>query len=137
MKFGYTIAYVSDVAATLAFYERAFGLRRRFLHESGLYGELETGATTLAFAAESMAESHGLVIRPNRADTPSAGFELAWLTDDPVQAYAAALAAGAQAISPPAVKPWGQTVAYLKDPNGLLIELCSVVDAGGTATVAD
>ena len=42
---GYTILYVKDVAGSLAFYEQAFGLSRRFLHnEDGkAYGELETG----------------------------------------------------------------------------------------------
>jgi uncharacterized glyoxalase superfamily protein PhnB len=43
MKLGYTILYVVDVASSLSFYERAFGFKRRFLHESGTYGELETG----------------------------------------------------------------------------------------------
>jgi catechol 2,3-dioxygenase-like lactoylglutathione lyase family enzyme len=33
MKLGYTILYVADVAASLSFFERAFGLKRRFLHE--------------------------------------------------------------------------------------------------------
>ena len=37
MKLGYTILYVSDVAASPQFFERAFGLKRRFLHESGTY----------------------------------------------------------------------------------------------------
>ena len=41
MQFGYTIIYVPDVAASLAFFTRAFGLARRFLHESGTYGELD------------------------------------------------------------------------------------------------
>ncbi|NJR32199.1 MAG: VOC family protein, partial [Chamaesiphon sp. CSU_1_12] len=54
MKFGYTIIYVPDVEASLAFFEKAFGLSRRFLHESGDYGELNTGETTLAFAAHDL-----------------------------------------------------------------------------------
>ena len=58
MHFGYTIIYVPDVAASLAFFTRAFGLARRFLHESGTYGELETGATTVAFAAHALGETH-------------------------------------------------------------------------------
>ncbi len=49
VKFGYAIAYVDDVEAALRFYEGAFGLTRRFLHESGDYGELDTGSTVLAF----------------------------------------------------------------------------------------
>ena len=38
MQLGYTILYVQDVKATLAFYEAAFGLTTRFLHDSGDYG---------------------------------------------------------------------------------------------------
>jgi catechol 2,3-dioxygenase-like lactoylglutathione lyase family enzyme len=57
MRYGYTIIYVPDVAAALAFYEQAFGLVRRFLHESGQYGELETGATVLAFSRHDLAET--------------------------------------------------------------------------------
>ncbi|MBW4968566.1 glyoxalase, partial [Pseudoalteromonas sp. CR1] len=56
MKFAYTIIYVPDVAASLAFFEKAFGFSRRFLHESGTYGELETGDTTLSFAAHALGE---------------------------------------------------------------------------------
>ena len=54
MKFGYTIVYVPDVPASLAFFEKAFGVARRFLHESGDYGELNTGETTLAFATHAL-----------------------------------------------------------------------------------
>ena len=42
MKLGYTIVYVPDVAASLVFFTAAFGLPRKFLHESGPYGELDT-----------------------------------------------------------------------------------------------
>ena len=58
MKLGYTIVYVNDVAASLGFFERAFGLPRRFLHESGAYGEVETGATALGFAQHSTARGN-------------------------------------------------------------------------------
>ncbi|WP_345788921.1 VOC family protein [Legionella gresilensis] len=39
MKFGYTIIYVTDVKSSLAFFEKAFGFKIRFLHESDCYGE--------------------------------------------------------------------------------------------------
>src|SRR5215475_12281277 len=74
MQFGYTIIYVPDVAASLAFFTRAFGLARRFLHESGTYGELDTGATTLAFAAHALGETHfpgGHVARRSMSPTLS------------------------------------------------------------------
>ena len=35
IKFGYTITYVADVKAALDFFKCAFGITRRFLHESG------------------------------------------------------------------------------------------------------
>ena len=54
MKLGYTIIYVLNVAESLSFFESAFGLSRRFLHESGDYGELETGETTLALHRMSL-----------------------------------------------------------------------------------
>ncbi len=37
MQLGYTILYVEDVIATVEFYEAAFGLNRKFIHESQLY----------------------------------------------------------------------------------------------------
>lgn len=35
MKLGYTLLYVDNVEETVAFYESAFGLKRRFIHEAG------------------------------------------------------------------------------------------------------
>src|SRR6266446_7740638 len=57
---GYVILYVNDVAASLAFYEKAFGLARRFFHDDTgkAYGELETGVTRLAFASIALATEH-------------------------------------------------------------------------------
>lgn len=125
MKFGYTIIYVPDVPATVTFYESAFGLTRRFVHESNLYAEMETGSTTLAFAGEPMAEMNGLSVRPNRKGDLAAGYEIAMIAEDPDAAYTAALEAGASAVKPPTLKPWGQTVAYVRDLNGCIVEICS------------
>jgi predicted enzyme related to lactoylglutathione lyase len=127
VRFGWTIVYVADVAATVEFYERAFGLQRRFVAEDGTYAELETGATTLGFAAESLAAAGGATIRPNRPAETAAGFDLALVTDAVEADFERAVAAGAVVVAPPAVKPWGQTVAYLRDINGVLVEVCSPV----------
>ena len=129
MKLGYTIIYVADVLATVAFYEKAFGLARRFVHESNLYAEMETGSTALAFAGEAMAEMNGVSIRPNRLGDVAAGIEIALVTDDPAAAYKRAVAVGAIVVKPPVQKPWGQTVAYVRDLNGCLVEICSPVAA--------
>ncbi len=126
MKFGYVIVYVEDVAAALAFYGKAFGLATRFLHESGGYGELETGGTALAFAAHAVAEGNlsGGYARLAEQPRPS-GMEAGFVTEDVAAAFARACAAGATPLSEPKVKPWGQTVAYVRCPFGVLVELCT------------
>ena len=67
MKFRYTILYVEDVARTLTFYERAFGLKTGFLHESGDYGELVSGDTKLAFSSRRLMTQLGKA--PARAES--------------------------------------------------------------------
>ncbi|MBT9489346.1 MAG: VOC family protein [Rubrivivax sp.] len=126
MKLGYTIVYVPDVAASLAFFERAFGLPRRFLHESGTYGELDTGTTTLSFAAHELGDGNfaGGHVAAHSSPQPL-GMELGLVTDDVPAAHARALAAGASELAAPSSKPWGQTVSWLRAPDGTLIELCT------------
>lgn len=126
MKFGYTIVYVPSVVDTLRFYQDAFGFETRFLHESGEYGELETGATVLAFASHAMGYLNlGGTYEKTDPAAPPLGVELAFVADDVASAYVKALAAGAVAIKPPIEKPWGQTVAYVRSLEGSLIEICS------------
>jgi lactoylglutathione lyase len=121
MRFGYTILYVRDVAGSLEFYERAFGLERRLLHESGQYAELETGSTALALAARDLAAES---VRELAHKEP-AGFEVCLVVEDVEGAYARAVQAGAAPVSEPEQKPWGQRTAYVRDPDGTLIEIAS------------
>ena len=126
MKLAYATLFVTDIERSLSFYEAAFGLRRSFVHDSGQYAELETGTTALAFAAHDLART--IVRTPYRASArgePPAGFELGLETDDVPAAYARALGAGAESVSPPEKMPWGQTIAYLRDPDGVLVVLVS------------
>ncbi|MCV2360777.1 VOC family protein [Paucibacter sp. TC2R-5] len=128
MKFAYTIVYVADVAASLAFFEAAFALPTRFLHESGSYGELETGATALAFVDHATARDSmgGDYIAAGASKLPL-GMEIGLVTDDVAAAFERAVKAGAQALTPPLTKPWGQTVAYVRCPDGTLVELCTAM----------
>lgn len=123
MQLGYTILYVPDVPATLKFYEAAFGLSTRFLHESGEYGELETGSTALAFSAHSLMKQLGK--NPQAASPTAPSFEIALCTADVPQALERAIAAGAKPMRPVETMPWGQTIAYVADINGFLVELCT------------
>lgn len=126
MKLGFVMLYVKDVPASIAFYEEAFGLKRRFVHEAGLYAEMDTGATTLSFAANGLAKSNLPVeFRENTLSEPPAGFDVAFTTADVQAAYDRALAAGALALAPPKSKPWGQTVAFVRDKDGIIVEICS------------
>ncbi len=128
MKLGYVIVYVADVAASLSFFERAFGLTRRFLHESGDYGELETGATTLAFADHTTARGnlgHDYV-RADQSAQPL-GTELGLTCADVASTCERAVQAGATLLAAPVTKPWGQTVAYVRCPDGSLVELCTPI----------
>ena len=126
MRFGYTILYVADVAASLDFYERALAQRRRFLHESGQYAELDTGPTALALAAHELAAANlPGVYRPEERPAMRPAFEVCFVTDDVQGAFDRAVQAGAEAVTPPQTKPWGQHVAYVRDPDGNLVELAS------------
>lgn len=131
MQYAWTIVYVRDVAASLAFWETAFGLSRRFISDDGDYGELETGGTTIAFADVSIAVNHGIGIELIRPEGRAVGVELALTTDDVATSFARAVAAGAIPVKEPVAMPWGQTVSYVRDPNGVLVEVCTPVDTSG------
>ncbi|MCA9668108.1 MAG: VOC family protein [Myxococcales bacterium] len=125
MKLGYVLLYVDDVAAAITFYERAFGLERAFVHESGQYGELATGATKLGFVHHETAGSHGFGYRKQTASSDPPANEVGLVTDDVEAAFKRAVDAGATPASEPKTKPWGQTVAYVRDPSGFLVELAT------------
>ena len=130
ISLGYVILYVKDVSASLDFYERAFGLHRRFFNDEGgkAYGELETGAACLAFASLELAKQHlNQEFVAASTDKAPLGVEIALVTSDVPELFTRAVMAGAQVVSEPAVKPWGQTVAYLRDNAGHLVELCTPV----------
>jgi uncharacterized glyoxalase superfamily protein PhnB len=123
MRFGYTIVYVPDVEAALTFYERAFGIERAFVSDEGLYGALATGETTLAFVGHEQAHTLGTGYRPIIPGEAPPGFEIALSTDDVDAAFERAVGVGAASVTPPADKPWGERIAYVRDLNGLLVEL--------------
>jgi len=129
IKYSYTIMYVKQVEATVAFYESAFGFERKFITPEEDYAELISGDTTLAFAAVELAKmnlSQGFTtVNKDRV----MGIELGFVVEDVEYAVQRAVAAGASIYEPVKVKPWGQTVAYVTDCNGFLIELCTAMQA--------
>lgn len=129
MKFGYAILYVEDVEATLDFYERAFGLKRKMLYkkdDGNAYGELDTGNTLLAFAAKAFVGTHFPISVQNASpETDAPPVEFAFVTENVKAAFDKATAEGAVPAQSPELKPWGQTVGYVRDNNGFIVELCS------------
>ena len=53
--------------------------------------------------------------------------EIALVTDDVAAAVKRAVDAGAQLVQEPTAMPWGQTIAYVGDLNGFLVEICTPV----------
>jgi len=125
MKFRYTILYVNNVVQSLSFFEEAFGCTAKMLHESSEYGELDTGATILAFSSRKSMQELGKI--PSIPDPTKPAFEIAFETDNVAKSVAKAIAAGAKLQRDPEKMPWGQTIAYVSEPNGFLIEICTPI----------
>lgn len=126
IKFAYTILYVQNVTTAIEFYERAFGFSRKFITPENDYGELFVGETTLSFASFELAKSNltkGFT-QSNLNNQPF-GIELGFTSDHVLDTFNNAVNAGAIIVESPIVKSWGQTVAYLRDLDGFLIEVCS------------
>lgn len=116
----YVVLVVEDLDGALAFYTGVLGLELG--HRSGPFAQLATGATRLAlFERGAMAETLGFELRA--PDPAAPAFELGFKVDSADAAYAELVAAGAEATTPPTDRPWGQRTAYVRDPDGHLIEL--------------
>lgn len=126
IKFGYTILYVEDVVKAAEFYEKAFGFSRKFVSPGNEFLELSTGETSLAFVTLQIGESNvknGFT--QSTLENKPFGIEIAFVTDSVQKVMDDAVRAGATVEMKAEEKPWGQTVGYLRDTNGFLIEICS------------
>ncbi|MDO4683913.1 MAG: VOC family protein [Lautropia sp.] len=128
MKFRYTIFYGEDVAASIDFFCRAFGFRASFIHPEGDFAQLETGETLLAFCSRRLLQAQGK--SPGQPSLEHPVFEIALETDDVPAALDKALRAGGRLIEETRLQDWGQQTAYVADPNGFLVEICSPMTAG-------
>ena len=119
-----TVLHVRSVQRALTFYYEVFGFRTRFVDELGVYGEAETGTTSLAFTEREFARQHAGPTTEAAGDRPPPA-EIAVGVDDVADAVERAVTAGAQLIRAPETKYWGQTVAYVRDPDGHLLQICT------------
>ncbi len=131
-RLGNIIFYVENVEKTMAFFEKAFGLTRSFIDPTGSYGQLETGSTALGFASLELANQN--LPQGFKRITPKElpGCEISFTAKDVKRSLNVAVKAGAELIASPEEKPWGQMIAYVRDFNGILIEIASDMMAACT-----
>lgn len=129
VKFRHSIFYVDNVKDTMEFYNRAFGFetKKKILHESGDFGELNTGETSLSFSSVSLMKQLGKA--PEKPDPARPVFEIAFETIDVEGSLKKAIDAGAVLVQDVREEPWGQTTSYVSDPSGYLVEICYPVKA--------
>ena len=116
----YLILIVEDLDRALGFYVDLLGLRLG--HRSGDYAQLDTGTTRLAlYTRSAMAKTLGMALDPPAPSAP--GFEVGFKVADVDAAFAELVARGAPPVAPPTDRFWGQRTAYIRDPDGHLVEL--------------
>ena len=116
----YVVLIVEDVDRSLAFYCGVLGLPLG--HRSGPFAQLDTGVTRVSlYERQAMAATLGRELEVPSPDAP--GFELGFKVDNCDAAYDELVAAGAAPAVPPTDRPWGQRTAYVRDPDGHLVEL--------------
>ncbi|MEH7344475.1 VOC family protein [Bacillus sp. JJ1532] len=124
LKLGYVILYVENLEKTKHFYENLLGLELR--NEFGTYIEFNTGSTVLSFnTREGGREVTSLPI-PNGIRKEQT-FELGFVTEDVEGVVEGLREEGVSILMEPVEKPWGQKVAYVEDPDGHYIEICSPI----------
>ncbi len=70
---------------------------------------------------DAMQKTLGVVLDAPSLSAPS--FELGFKVSDCDAAFSELVAAGAPAVTRPTTRSWGQRTAYVRDPDGNLVEL--------------
>ena len=120
LKFATVVLYADDVPATVAFYRRVTGLEPTYYDTDlgfALLGEDQVVAIASHEAGMLMLADGYSQARSNQVR----GTELAFWTRDVAAAFQVAVEAGATALTPSRVMPWGQTVAYVQAPEGTIL----------------
>jgi uncharacterized glyoxalase superfamily protein PhnB len=131
MELGYVFCWVDDVRNEARFYADGLGVKPRVLEEvpgHGWRAELETGATTLYVADSRELGGPGEISADayrNDAAKPPAAFQVTFVTDDVPGAFGRAMEHGSAELAAPYQTPWGQTLARLRTPGGVVVSLAS------------
>ncbi len=116
----YVIVIVEDMDRALRFYTEV--LQIKLGHRSGDYAQFDTGVTRLGlYTRGAMERTLGYALEKPSANAP--GFEIGFKVADVDATYNELVGRGAVPVAPPTDRFWGQRTAYIRDPDGYLIEL--------------
>lgn len=119
-RLDYLILFVSDLAASVAFYRDVVGLEHRFT-DAG-YAEFATGHTRFA-----LYERRRAAWLTGREPAPGPAGEVVFVVDD-VDTQALRLGRlGIDVLSGPADRPWGHRTVHIADPDGFVVEFAQPI----------
>lgn len=125
LKMKYIILYVEKFEECLKFYKDILQLPIKAEH--GTYIEFNTGTTILAMnTRQDVKELTGLPL--TEGELQSSHFELGFVVENVQETIEQFREQGITVLVEPIVKPWGQTIAYIADPDGNYIEICSSLE---------
>jgi catechol 2,3-dioxygenase-like lactoylglutathione lyase family enzyme len=111
---------VADVAVSTRFYRDVLGLT--VIKDKDGYVELESGGVRLAlYSREALAKL--LAVPEDRVGR----IDLSFHVEDADRAFSELVERGAEPLVPPRTMPWGHRLAFVRDPEGNLIEVFAVV----------
>ena len=114
---------VKDLAATRRFYVELLGMREVQRPNFSFAGQwFQAGATQI----HTILEAEGTGRAGTAVESNSRGHHFAFLVDDAHAAYAKLQDLGVAVVSPPRNRPDGAVQVFLQDPDGHLVEVCSV-----------
>jgi uncharacterized glyoxalase superfamily protein PhnB len=119
-RLGYVVRFVEALGPAVDFYADVLGLTltKRAEH----WAQFDCGSVRLGlYERAAMAQTLGLDVEA--LGRPPGAVELAFEVEDVDAAHAAAVAAGARSLQPPADRYWGERTGYLLDPDGGIVEL--------------
>ena len=121
----YVILYVNDFEKPMNFYNGILGLPIKLQQDT--YVEFDTGDTTLSInTRKDVKELTGLNVPESSTSTQT--FEVGFVVEDVGATIETLRQRGVTILKEPVTKPWGQTIAYVADPDGHYIEICTSVE---------
>lgn len=116
----YLVLIVRELDPAVRFYSEVLGLELQ--HRSGNYAQLRAGTTRLGlYTRGAMEETLGQRLLAASPDAPA--FELGFKVPDVDAAFEELVRLGVRPVASPTTRPRGQRTAYVRDPDGNLVEL--------------